>query len=163
MVAAFKVAVESSSTNSVEPSTSKNVEPPTSVDLLNRPNAVKVDDLADIDSNEEDMDGFELSEERDQDIQNGILSWDHAQLVRNGCLAHLLQLAVKDSIKSCNLVSKLIKKVNDVVTFFTRAAMWKEALLLETGNLTLVKPIETRWNSAYMSIERILREDKKVF
>lgn len=151
MVSAFKVAVGSAH-NPLEPSISTNIKSPTSA----------VDDSEDFDCNEENMDGFEHCRELDENIQNAILSWDHAQLVRNGCLAHLLQLAVKDSIKSSNLVSKMIKKVNDVVTFVTRSALWKEALKLETGNLTLVKPIETSWNSAYMSIERILRDDKKV-
>ncbi len=105
---------------------------------------------------------FELDDNRTEQIFDGLSSWDHANLTRNGCLAHLLQLAIKDGIKSSSLVPKLVKKVNDIVTFFSKSCMWKEALKQKTNNLTLVKPIEVRWNSTFSCLQRILREEKGV-
>lgn len=108
------------------------------------------------------MEDYEYDDTRNEEILEGLTSWDHSNLARNGCLAHLLQLAIKDGIKSTTLVPKLVKKVNDIVTFFSKSCMWKEGLKKKTNDLVLVKPIEVRWNSTYSCFQITLREEKGV-
>lgn len=76
--------------------------------------------------------------------------------IRNSCLAHLLQLAVKDALSSSEYVTKMVDRTNSVVTFFHRSSHYNAKLLEETGGLGLVKPCVTRWNSQYHCMKRML-------
>lgn len=74
------------------------------------------------------LEGFDHDENLNDLLYQGLTGWNHAELKRNGCLAHLLQLAIKDGIKSNTLVPKLTRRVNELVTFFSKSPMWKDAL-----------------------------------
>lgn len=54
---------------------------------------------------------------------------------RNGCLSHLLQLAVKDAFSECTLATELIQKVNRVVNFFHKSNFWYNQLKEKVNNL----------------------------
>lgn len=108
------------------------------------------------------MDNFDSFQELNKQIMKNLGVWNHAELARNGCMAHLLQLAIKDAIKLCELVKLLLKKCKQIVNFFAKSSRWKDELKKETGGLTLVKSVEVRWNSDYKCLKRILRKDDKV-
>jgi len=84
-------------------------------------------------------------------------------LKRNACLAHLLQLAIRDSINSNPAVVSISKKVNDIVKFINNSNKCLADLRSKTGGLSLVKPCATRWNSVYYCLKRILRDDNVKF
>lgn len=148
MVAAFKVI----------PDISKSLK------LATMPALLKVQDSEeeDLSYNDEDMEEFDLDENLNDILYQGLTGWNHAELKRNGCLAHLLQLAIKDAMKTNALVPKLTRRVNEMVTFFSKSPMWKDALRTQTNGLLLIKPIEVRWNSTYNCFKRIIRKDDKV-
>lgn len=78
--------------------------------------------------------------------------------LRNPCLAHLLQLAVKDALRP---MRKLLERVNEVVNFFTRSNHYYDLLREKTGGIGLLKPCPTRWNSLYACLKRIFTEQRK--
>lgn len=92
----------------------------------------------------------------------GLNLYANATLKRNACLAHLLQLAVKDAITKCSFMVSISKKINDVVTFFHNSPKWTAKLKMRTNDLSLIRPVVTRWNSLYLSLQRILRKDSQV-
>lgn len=75
---------------------------------------------------------------------------------RNSCLAHLLQLAIKDAM-SHKEDSAFVKKVNSIVTWFHKTNKYYTSLR-EASGLALVKPCDTRWNSTYHCLKRLSRE-----
>jgi hypothetical protein len=81
---------------------------------------------------------------------------------RNPCLAHLIQLAIKDSLTLSEFVTKLIRRINEIVKFFHRRSSWYSKLRSQNGNVSLLLPCVTRWNSQYHSLKRIFGEKRKV-
>ena len=107
---------------------------------------------------EEDIvenDDFFLLEQED-DAENQTLQQLGPKMERNGCLAHLTQLVIKDAITQCEFVNRIIKRVNELVTFFHRSNHYYTQLKRINGNRALVKPCVTRWNSQYSCLQRIV-------
>jgi len=75
---------------------------------------------------------------------------------RNSCLAHLLQLAIKDALKQ-SFVADMAKKVNHIITWFHKSNIHYTKLKLLT-KIGLKKPCETRWNSFYHCLSRLCEE-----
>lgn len=92
-------------------------------------------------------------------IDTVILEWTSItdnRRSRNSCLAHLLQLGIKDALAQTEIAA-IIKKVNAIVTWFHKSNKHYTALRELTG-LALVKPCDTRWNSSYHCMKRLTRE-----
>jgi len=88
----------------------------------------------------------------DNDAERDGIEWIH----RNPCLAHLAQLAIKDSLGEVDEVLVLLKKINGMITwFFANKQQYGE--LCESTKLSLVRPCVTRWNSTYHCLKRLLR------
>jgi len=81
-------------------------------------------------------------------------------LNRNPCLAHLLQLAIKDAIRESEPVTDLIKRANSIVNFFTKSNHYYTKLKEINGNMSLIKPCTTRWNSQFHCLKRIISQGK---
>ena len=104
-------------------------------------------------------------DEEDEDVQEEIdvttPTDKHSFFERSGCKSHLLQCCIKDAIVQSPHVNKLIRKLNSIVTFFTRSPLNYEKLKKKTGNLALVRPCATRWNSQFYSLDRIFDEKRE--
>jgi len=88
-----------------------------------------------------------------------ILEWGSGclnRIRRNSCLAHLLQLAIKDALRNKE-VAAIIKKVSTIVTWFHKSDKNNTALR-QLCKLGLVRPCDTRWNSLYHCLKRLCRE-----
>lgn len=81
---------------------------------------------------------------------------------RNECLAHLLQLAIKDALRQNPLAQDTVKRVTSVVAFFNRSAKFYTKLRQRSSGLNLVAPVEVRWNSLYYCLKRMSRKSAKV-
>jgi len=79
--------------------------------------------------------------------------------VRLPCLAHTLQLAMKDGTKQILLVDKILKESNVVVVFFHRSLYWGNQLKKLTGGKTLLCALVTRWNSNLTMLRRLSQDD----
>nr|XP_022903539.1 zinc finger BED domain-containing protein 4-like [Onthophagus taurus] len=80
-----------------------------------------------------------------------------------GCVAHTLQLTIHDAIFSVAEVETLIKKCHKVVGHFHRSEQARRHLstFQKTLNLpehALFQDVETRWNSTYLMMERLLEQ-----
>lgn len=111
---------------------------------------------------ESDILDFENMESITETVYDTLSELNNSCAASNGCLAHLLQLAIKDSLKKNEFASKLLDKVGKIVSFFGRSAMWTDELKKSSNGLGLVKPIDVRWNSSYLCIKRILYSTEKV-
>ncbi|CAH1979160.1 unnamed protein product [Acanthoscelides obtectus] len=83
------------------------------------------------------------------------LMWKHF-----GCFAHKLNLVVRSALKSETLI---IEKVKTIVNHFKRSPQATEKLLKaqrQLGNdnpLCVIQDVETRWNSTYHMIQRLVK------
>ncbi len=119
-----------------------------------------LDELPDIDNATIEHE-LVTDEEINSAIDNVISEWSTLKTTeerrsRNSCLAHLLQLAIKDALNQ-EEVASIIKKVNAIITWFHKSNKYYTALR-ELSGLALVKPCETRWNSTYHCLKRLTRE-----
>jgi hypothetical protein len=123
------------------------------------------EDDSDWEDEDSELESVEL--EMDEELMNldmvGIDEEDITEVpgvCRNSCLAHLLQLAIKQPFTLNTYVRKLIGKVNSIVAFFSRSTHWRAKLKNKSGGLRLIKPCSTRWNSQYHCIKRMCRKIK---
>ncbi|RXM94458.1 Myb-related protein B [Acipenser ruthenus] len=95
-------------------------------------------------------DFFPTEDEEFADIQFG---------TRVGCIAHSLQLVIKEALKTSRVVENVLSQIQNVVAFFRRSAYWTEVLTKDCG-VTLVTPHghSHRWNSTFMSIRKMAME-----
>jgi hypothetical protein len=90
----------------------------------------------------------------------------HAQLelpnmVSLGCSAHLLQLAIKDAFSDSPLVTETLDKNHRIIQFFKKSNVAMKLLHAaqhKSSNppLNLKQKVSTRWNSEWISTERLL-------
>ena len=79
--------------------------------------------------------------------------------VRLPCIAHTLQLALKDGVRNAAIVGKIIKEANAVVVFFHRSLYWACELKKLTGGKTLLAAVVTRWYSNLIMLQRLAQDD----
>jgi hypothetical protein len=97
------------------------------------------------------------NEEYDEEVQNILEFMVLGGITRNSCLAHLLQLAIRDALKANETIEKLSKRISKIVNFFYKSPKWYGKFRILAG-IGLVKPCATRWNALYDCFNRILNE-----
>ena len=108
-------------------------------------------------STNEDLSDFvvETDDTSFTDAVDDLQHWTDGPLKRLGCVTHALQLVVKECMKKNPETSKIMKRLDALISFFTRAPAWHRKLM----NLTkkgLIKIGATRWNGFLLSLNRIL-------
>ena len=92
---------------------------------------------------------------------NMSLGGDLAHINSIHCTVHRLQLVIQDSIFSQRSIIDLLAKCRRLATHFNHSALACTELksLQEQGTtpLLLVQDVPTRWNSAYLMVERVVR------
>jgi hypothetical protein len=121
--------------------------------------SVEEDAEKDLDYDLEDLQ--DVGGDDDQDEIEHLLNKIILTMTRNACLAHLIQLAVKNALSSSDFVTTLLKKLNEIVLFFKRRDFWYSKLKAKTNNIFLLLPCVTRWNSQYHCIKRIFGENRQ--
>jgi hypothetical protein len=102
----------------------------------------------------DDDDGEEESNEEDGDVDIDECLEEACHLHRFPCIAHTLQLVIKELSKSqtyCNL----IVKVRSLVKFVKVSSVAQEKLIALCGKV-VVKDCATRWNSVLLVLDRLL-------
>ncbi|XP_025198498.1 zinc finger BED domain-containing protein 4-like [Melanaphis sacchari] len=82
------------------------------------------------------------------------------------CAAHTLQLAIQDALKENNMES-LLKKCRSIVTHYNYSNKSCERLQqiqvrLNLPNHKLIQMVETRWNSVFLMLERIIEQKEAI-
>ncbi|KAL4646388.1 zinc finger BED domain-containing protein 4-like [Arapaima gigas] len=79
---------------------------------------------------------------------------------RVNCIAHLLQLVIKEALKNSRVVENLLSQAHSVVAFFRSNAYWNEMLVKACG--VSFSPLHNsssiRWNSTFTFICRMVQE-----
>lgn len=123
-------------------------------DVLNEVGQDEGDALEGVDFEDvEDDDTKLLDEFIDNDITQ---HWKDASFDRLGCIAHALQLVVKDVLTSSKTSQEIIKILNALVNFFHKSNTWSELLVKKT-KLQVVTVGKTRWNTVSIAMERLLK------
>lgn len=103
---------------------------------------------------EEDDD--ELAVEDDSFLEDD--SWE-----RKGCIAHILQLVVNDSIKKCEKAKPLLENLTQWINFFRRSPKWTEELKSKTGGRDLKLVGGIRWSAIFFGLERFTEVSFELF
>lgn len=85
-----------------------------------------------------------------------------------GCAAHSLQLCIKNTLKKCSIVKTIIRRCHDLAGEFHHKPFLDQILTqvqikyhrdrrMKEEPVTVVMPVETRWNSYHAMMERLLR------
>ncbi|XP_075950093.1 v-myb avian myeloblastosis viral oncogene homolog-like 2a isoform X1 [Anarhichas minor] len=77
---------------------------------------------------------------------------------RTTCVAHTLQLVIKEALKNSRVVENLLSQVHNVVAFFRSSAYWSEVLLKECNVSLCPSSSSCRWNSMMLSLRRMVQE-----
>ena len=91
-----------------------------------------------------------------------LLNWRHLP-----CFAHTLNLIVQDAIKADAVVADAQKKCKAVVSYFHHSVKASDTLRevqqqLKLPENKLINDVETRWNSTYYMMERILQQKQAI-
>lgn len=134
----------------------------------------RVHTVASLDSEDQDLEirllnddvipDAEPADEAEDDVSPSQISPslpEMVQLERNGCSSHLVQRGIITAIKESSHVQDLIQKVNSIVNFFHVCPRYYDKLKKTNGNLALLRPVVTRWNSQYHSLKRILEHGER--
>nr|XP_040050321.1 v-myb avian myeloblastosis viral oncogene homolog-like 2a [Gasterosteus aculeatus aculeatus]XP_040050322.1 v-myb avian myeloblastosis viral oncogene homolog-like 2a [Gasterosteus aculeatus aculeatus]XP_040050323.1 v-myb avian myeloblastosis viral oncogene homolog-like 2a [Gasterosteus aculeatus aculeatus] len=77
---------------------------------------------------------------------------------RSTCVAHTLQVVIKEALKNSRVVENLLLQVQNVVAFFRSSAHWSEVLMKEHSVSLCPSSSNCRWNSMMLSLRRMVQE-----
>lgn len=128
------------------------------VRLANNMKNVESENESDTEQDDDDNTGSE-DEEDDMGMEESNIELEEsvanaANLHRFPCIAHTLQLIIKELVKN-QAYTNLITKVRQLVKFIRVSSVAQEKLLTLCGK-SVVKDCTTRWNSVFLMIERLL-------
>ncbi|XP_065900618.1 zinc finger BED domain-containing protein 4-like [Dysidea avara] len=86
--------------------------------------------------------------------------WNHLP-----CFAHTLNLIVSNSLQDVPEVAALLQRCKHIVTYFHRSTKATDKLTsiqsrLNIDNHKLIQEVETRWNSSFYMLERIIEQEE---
>ncbi|CAF2100505.1 unnamed protein product [Rotaria magnacalcarata] len=79
---------------------------------------------------------------------------DHNEVFRIPCFAHTIQLVVSDGLKETKSVLSSLEKVSAIAKLSHTSTKFAEKL--DAMNLSIPRAVITRWNSQFLTVERIL-------
>lgn len=90
-----------------------------------------------------------------------------AEIASIHCTVHRLQLVIEDAVLTQRAIIDLLAKCRRLVTHFNHSALACHELKLlqeEQGNVPLlpVQDVPTRWNSAYLMVERLVKLKRSI-
>jgi len=114
------------------------------------------------DEEEREMDLMEPTENQEQeqiimtrDFQAMDFELDSVGAKRLRCLAHTIQLAINDSLKSDETVSDLVQYLNTIIKVFRKSPLRSDDLSNKIKR-QLIPIGQTRWNSILFAAERMI-------
>ena len=98
---------------------------------------------------------------------NMVRAFQHANIDSLGCALHTLQLAIHDCIFDQRVVSDALAVCRRLVGHFKHSSQASQRLAdiqreLQTDVLRPVQDVSTRWNSTYLTIDRLLKIKRSV-
>uniref|UniRef100_S4RSK3 Uncharacterized protein n=1 Tax=Petromyzon marinus TaxID=7757 RepID=S4RSK3_PETMA len=84
-----------------------------------------------------------------------------------GCMSHTLQLVLRDALFTQTSVEAVVKKARKIVTHFKHSEQACRHLVehqqtIKSPEHSLLQDVDTRWNSAYLMLERLVEQRKAV-
>ena len=93
-----------------------------------------------------------LSEDFVQESINRLM--EHSEIFRIPCFAHSIQLVVKDGLKEATPIVAALEKVSAIAKLAHTSTKFAEKL--DSMKVSIPRAVITRWNSQFMTVERIL-------
>lgn len=98
---------------------------------------------------------------------NMISAMRHANITDIGCTSHTLQLVLRDGIFIQTSVEAVVKKARKIVGHFKHSEQacrhLKEfQVSRDVPEHKLIQDVETRWNSTYLMLERLVEQQKAI-
>ncbi|XP_028445794.1 zinc finger BED domain-containing protein 4-like isoform X2 [Perca flavescens] len=101
-----------------------------------------------------ESEGSDEEDEDEEETEIGGVDGENNKFQRMPCLAHSLQLTLKDAMKHTN-VHSVITKARKLVHTVRKSSAANEELIKRCGK-TLVRDCSTRWNSTFDMLRRLL-------
>jgi hypothetical protein len=98
---------------------------------------------------------------------NMILAMQLAQVTDIGCMSHTLQLVLHDALFTQTSVESVVKKARKLVSHFKHSEQACRQLVAcqassKSEEHKLLQDVETRWNSTYLMLERLVEQRKAI-
>lgn len=77
---------------------------------------------------------------------------------RTICVATTLQLVIKEALRSARVVENLLSQVHNVIAFFRSSVYWSGVLLKDCNISLCPSSSNSRWNSLFLSLRRMVLE-----
>ncbi|CAF1471141.1 unnamed protein product, partial [Adineta ricciae] len=79
---------------------------------------------------------------------------DNNEVFRIPCFAHTIQLIVKDGLKEAQPILSSLEKVSAIAKLSHKNTKFSE--ILDSMKLSMPRVVKTRWNSQFLTVERVL-------
>lgn len=102
-----------------------------------------------------------------RNISSAFLNYNKNDILHHySCAAHTLQLSIEDALKENNMTG-ILKKCRSIVTHYNHSNKSWERLQqiqfrLKRPNHKLIQMVETRWNSVFLMLERIIEQREAI-
>ena len=98
---------------------------------------------------------------------NIVSAMRHAKITDISCMAHSLQLVLRDALFTQTSVEAVVKKARKIVAHFKHSEqacrhLCDYQMSRDVPQHKLIQDIETRWNSTFLMLERLLEQQKAV-
>ncbi|CAF1690845.1 unnamed protein product, partial [Adineta ricciae] len=79
---------------------------------------------------------------------------DNNEVFRIPCFAHTIQLIVKDGLKEAQPILSSLEKVSAIAKLSHKNIKFSE--ILDSMKLSIPRAVKTRWDSQFLTVERVL-------